>query len=95
MGTSYKNKAEHALSSNIQSVITETFGQVTPETALKYAALYCLNRRMNHDSIRATLAPFQHDMPMYVVLEWSLVVRYITYVIWIRFGFIPQNYINQ
>ena len=88
MGTPNKNGAEHALSSNIKNVINETFGQVTPETALKFAALYCLNRKKNHDSIQATIAPFQQFLPIYTVIEWSVVVIYMTYVFWILCGFI-------
>lgn len=84
-------QAKQALTSNINTAITETYGEITAETALKFSVAYCVNRRANNDSIESIVAPFQRIFPIYPIYNWSIAVMYIAYAVWALCNITNQN----
>jgi len=86
-----QNWANKALVNNINIAITETYGEITAETALKFSAAYCINRRASGDSIEIIVAPFQRMFPVYPIYNWSFAVMFVAYAVWALCSDSKQN----
>lgn len=67
---------------SINNAITETYGEITAETALKFSVTYCVNRRASNDSIENIVAPFQRIFPVYPIYNWVIAVMFVVYAVW-------------
>jgi len=76
------SQAQRALTNNLNNAVTQTYGEVTKKDILRFSLSYCVNRRINGDSIEATVAPFQRIFPVYPINDWSTAIVYITHAIW-------------
>jgi len=85
------NQANQAFIDNINDAITETYGEITAETALKFSVSYCVNRRASNDSIETIVAPFQRVCPVYPIYDWSIAVMFVAYAVWALCNITKQN----
>ncbi len=87
-----QTRANKALVNNIKNAITNTYGEITAETALKFSVAYCVNRRASNDSIENIVAPFQRIFPVYPIYNWSFAVMFVAYAVWALCNIKKQNF---
>lgn len=85
------DQVNKAFINNLNEAIVQTYGEVTANSVLRFSLTYCINQRINGDSIEATIAPFQRIFPVYPINDWSTAVMFITHVIWVLLKIKVQN----